>query len=96
MEIDLTSLPPVPGVAAGGSKNSREERERQRSINSSWARDLATLTGLSHAKVNGELNRLSGVGKVSEATVGQLEKRAKAASEWFDREQRKAAARVRQ
>lgn len=96
LEIDLTSLPPVPGgpgPAKGG--NNRKERERQRSINAQWARDLATLTGLTHAKVNGELNRLSSVGKVSEATVEQLTLRAKAAADWFDREQRKAAARLR-
>ncbi len=94
--IDLTTLPPVGRAGAPAAGQGRAERERQRSINAQWARDLATLTGLGHAKVNAELNRLSGVPKVSEATVQQLEKRARAAADWFSKEQRrKAAARVR-
>lgn len=93
--IDLAELPPVPGgpkrrlgddPSAGGG---RAERERQRSINAQWARDLATLTGSGHANVNAELNRLSGVAKVSEATVDQLQRRAEAAAKWFDRERRR-------
>lgn len=92
--IDLATLPPVGGGTHAGA-NSREERERQRSINARWARDLATFTGMGHAKVNAELNRLSGVAKVSEATVQQLEKRSRAAAEWFSREQRRTAARSR-
>lgn len=90
--IDLTTLPPV-GIGMSGEANSRLERERQRSINSQWARDLATVTGLGHAKVNAELNRLSGVAKVSEATVQQLHKRAKVAADWFERERRRASVR---
>ncbi len=91
--IDLTELPPVPGVAPSRGPTGREAREHQRSINAQWARDLATLTGLTHAKVNAELNRLSGVSRVSEATVEQLERRANAASRWFDQERRRLATR---
>jgi len=93
--IDLADLPPVPGGPARrigdepDAGSGRAERERQRSINAQWARDLATLTGSSHANVNAELNRLSGVAKVSEATVDQLRKRAEAAARWFDRERRR-------
>ena len=94
LEIDLADLPPVPGgperrLGDGAPAGGRAERERQRSINAQWARDLATLTGLSHAKVNAELNKLSGVAKVSEATVDQLQRRADAAARWFDRERRR-------
>jgi len=35
--------------------------------------------------VNGELNRLSSVSKVSEATVEQLERRLQAAEAWYRR-----------
>ncbi|MGF1595358.1 MAG: DEAD/DEAH box helicase [Acidimicrobiales bacterium] len=93
LTIDLTTLPPM-GVGTA-DLNSREERERQRSINARWARDLATLTGMGHAKVNAELNRRSGVGKVSEATVRQLEKRASVAAEWFAAERRRHTVRPR-
>lgn len=93
--LDLTALPPVPGVAVGaggsGAGGGRAAREQQRSINAQWARDLATLTGMTHAKVNAELNRLSGVARVSEATVDQLERRAEAAARWFDQASRQAA-----
>jgi len=92
--IDLDSLPPVGNPSAGRPAGStRKERERQRSINTQFVRDLASLTGKTHAQINGELNRLSGVKKVSEATVSQLERRAKAASDWYDRERRRMALR---
>ena len=40
---------------------------------------LVRRTGQTHAQVNAELNRLSGVGRISEATVRQLEKRLEVA-----------------
>jgi superfamily II DNA or RNA helicase len=92
--IDLAALPPIGGSVAAGPRSGRAERERQRRINASLARDIASLTGLDHAKVNAELNRLAGVAKVSEATVQQLAKRARAASDWYDRERRRSAART--
>ena len=91
--IDLTMLPPVSALTQGGEVNSRTERERLRSVNSQWVRDLVAMTGLGHAQINSELNRVSGVRKVSEATVQQLTKRAKSASDWFDRERRRASVR---
>lgn len=89
--IDLTALPPIgPGARRPGSApNSARERERQRRINTNLVRELAGLTGLGHAQINAELNRLSGVTKVAEATVAQLEKRAKAAEDWSAKERRR-------
>lgn len=92
--IDLTTLPPVAGRGAGNGAGGRQERERLRSINTRWVRDLAMLTGLGHAQINAELNRLSGVAKVSEATVPQLERRATAAAGWHERERRRRGART--
>jgi superfamily II DNA or RNA helicase len=92
--IDLASLPPVGAPEPDGPGARRQERERQRRINARLARDLASMTGLDHAKVNAELNRLAGVSKVSEATIRQLEKRAAVAAEWYDRERRRSAARA--
>ncbi|MFV0525322.1 MAG: DEAD/DEAH box helicase [Acidimicrobiales bacterium] len=94
LEIDLTSLPPVTRVEAGGRRGGgRADRERQRRLNTTLVRDLAGLTGLDHAKINAELNRRSGVSRVAEATVAQLEKRARTASDWIAAEQRRRSVR---
>ena len=37
--------------------------------------DLVHVTGKSHATLNAELNRRSGIRRISEATVRQLERR---------------------
>jgi ribosomal protein S4 len=63
----------------------REHKAHLRAENADWARDLARVTGMTHAQVNGELNRLSSVSKVSEATVEQLERRLQAAEAWYRR-----------
>ncbi len=88
--LDLEALPPVDPnarvrpVVPGG----RKERERLRSINAVWVRDLVQATGLSHAQVNAELNRLSGVTRVGNATAAELQRRADAAKHWHSRELR--------
>jgi hypothetical protein len=38
---------------------------------------------MTHARVNAELNRLSAVRRVSEATVAQLERRLAGADKWL-------------
>jgi len=43
------------------------------------------MSGLSHAQVNGELNRLSGLSRISEATVVDLEGRLGHADRWLSR-----------
>jgi superfamily II DNA or RNA helicase len=76
------------GGEGGGRVHHRTRRERKahlRAENADWARDLARVTGMTHAQVNGELNRLSSVSKVSEATVEQLERRLQAAEAWYRR-----------
>lgn len=84
LEIDLALLPPAaPGTFLG--RRDRRERDRLRDLNAELARLISVKTSKSHANVNFELNRLSGVNKVSEATVDQLARRARAAQEWVDR-----------
>ena len=82
------SPPPRPGAGGAGTAHHRTRREHKthlRTENADWARDLVRVTGLTHSQVNAELNRRSGVGKVSEATVEQLERRLQAAEGWFRR-----------
>lgn len=86
LTIDLNSLPPA-GPAAMG-RRSRKERDRLRELNAELGRDLVVLTGRTHAAVNFELNRLSGVSRVSEATIDQLDRRAKQAQGWIERIQK--------
>ena len=80
--------PPRPGAGGPGATHHRTRREHKahlRAENADWARDLVRVTGMTHAQVNAELNRSSGVGKVSEATVEQLERRLQAAEAWLRR-----------
>jgi superfamily II DNA or RNA helicase len=85
--FELTLAPPPP-LAGGGETGSagltrREEKRRLRDDNAGVARELARRARLTHAQVNAELNRISGVGKVSEATIEQLERRLAAADKWL-------------
>jgi len=85
--IDLVP-PPRPGggsMLATQSLTRREHKAQLRAENADRARDIVRMSGLTHAQVNGELNRLSGVGKVSEATVEQLETRLAHADRWLTR-----------
>lgn len=58
----------------------RELRDR----NADRARTLARVLGWEHRAINAELNRRSGVHRVTEATIEQLERRVRAADEWLD------------
>jgi superfamily II DNA or RNA helicase len=91
LTIDLAAvpLPGAPIVAGLGGAGDRNERERLRRLNGDLATQLADLTGLPHRQVNGELNRRSGVTKISEATVRQLNKRSRVAEEWLRQESRR-------
>lgn len=81
--IDLASLPPAGPMVL--SRRGRKERDRLRDLNADLVLELVGLTGKTHAAVNFELNRLSGVSKVAEATIEQLDRRAKHGQAWTDR-----------
>lgn len=79
-------LPPLP-VGSGGmapdGRTRREHKEHLRRANAEKGRHIARHTGMTHASVNAELNRVSGVNKISEATVDQLERRLDKAEGWL-------------
>ena len=62
----------------------RQRRDRLREANADRVLELVQMTGRGHREVNGELNRRSSVGKVSEATVDQLHRRLTEADRWLD------------
>jgi hypothetical protein len=69
--------------AAPGTRT--EHRKRLREENAGTAKELARRTGMGHAMVNAELNRLAGVRKIAEATVDQLERRLRHAETWLQK-----------
>ena len=64
----------------------RQTKDALRLANANGVRDIARVTGLSHATINGRLNRSVGIRSIDTATVEQLEARLRAADRWFERE----------
>jgi superfamily II DNA or RNA helicase len=87
-EIALAPPPPLAGTSeddpAEDRPTRREEKRRLRDANAAVARALVRRTSLTHAQVNAELNRLTGVPRVSEATVHQLQTRLNKAERWLE------------
>jgi hypothetical protein len=85
--VDLAPPPPVAAalVAEFPGLTRRQIKDRLRDQNTAVARDIAYVTGLSHASVNAELNRKVGVDLVTMATVEQLQERLGHARRWLDR-----------
>jgi len=91
------SLPPLPtggrdssvtdGTATDGTatdgRTRREHKEHLRRANAEKGRLIARHTGMTHAGVNAELNRVLGLTKVSGATVEQLQRRLDKAEQWL-------------
>ncbi len=81
-------LPPLPAAGQGGhdvvdGRTRREHKEHLRRANAETGRQIARQTGMTHAGVNAELNRASGVTKISTATVEQLQRRLDKADAWL-------------
>jgi hypothetical protein len=87
-EFELTLAPPPPlagstGVDGTAAITRKEEKRQLRESNATVARELVRRTRLTHGQVNAELNRLSKVRRVSEATVDELERRLAAGDRWL-------------
>jgi superfamily II DNA or RNA helicase len=91
VELILPSLPggaPAAPAATGapgngGPENPRLARSELRDRNARLVQDLVWATGMGHAQVNGQLNRLVGLRRIDEATVDQLRRRAQQAERWL-------------
>ena len=86
-EVELALAPPPPLEGGGGTGTTTmtrtEEKRYLRDANATVARELVRRTRMTHAQVNAELNRLSGVRRVTEATIDQLERRLNAGDRWL-------------
>jgi superfamily II DNA or RNA helicase len=85
-ELLLAPPPPLKGGEPEGATATltrKEEKLLLRTENATVARELVRRTGWTHRQVNAELNRLSGVRRVSEATIDELERRVRAADRWL-------------
>ncbi len=93
LTIMLAPLPPLAGERMSNSEGTkgtlvatrREQKQQLRNANSDRVKEIARITGWSHAQVNGELNRLAGLQKINEATISQLESRLRHANRWLSR-----------
>ena len=85
----VVALPPLPTdghrlrLTAPDGRTLREHKQQLRDANTSRVRMIARATGMTHAAVNGELNRALGLKRISEATVDQLERRLDKAEQWW-------------
>ena len=81
--VDLPPLPGEPGDPALDAPTPVQRRKALRHANAEYAKALVQRTGLGHAHINAELNRMSGVERIAEATVEQLERRVRLAERWL-------------
>jgi len=84
--VEIDPLPPLAGASsATPGLTRRQQKEQLRDANAELARELVARTGLTHAQVNAELNRLASIGRVSEATLEQLQRRLEKGEAWYQR-----------
>ena len=83
--LDLPEIPTDAGFPLTGAKSIAERKEELRQRNMELAKTLVDITGFGHAKVQKELNRLSGITSVGSATNGELERRIRHAEQWLKR-----------
>jgi hypothetical protein len=88
LSIELPDVPTAAGLVPAGSMSVAERKDDLRTRNAHVAKRLVDVTGWSHAKVQGEMNRLAGVTRVATATTDQLERRLRYSESWLRRLQR--------
>jgi superfamily II DNA or RNA helicase len=85
LALDLPDVPTEAGLVAWGSLSVAEQKDDLRTRNADVAKRLVDVTGWTHARVQGEMNRLAGVTRVGTATVEQLERRLRYSESWLRR-----------
>ena len=85
LSLELPEVPTEAGLRPFGSLSVAEQKDDLRTRNADLAKRLVDTTGWNHARVQGEMNRLAGVARVSTATVEQLERRLRYSESWLRR-----------
>jgi len=85
LAIELPEIPTDAGLVVWSKLSVAEKKDDLRTRNADVAKRLVDITGWGHARVQGEMNRLAGVSKVSTATVDQLERRLRYSESWLRR-----------
>jgi superfamily II DNA or RNA helicase len=85
LALDLPAVPTEAGLVPWSSLSVAEQKDDLRVRNADLAKRLVDLLGWPHARVQGELNRLAGIAKVSTATIDQLERRLRYGDSWLRR-----------
>jgi superfamily II DNA or RNA helicase len=91
LEVALPRLPGSNGYSSGhddrdgaaAAADPRRRRAELREANAKLVQDIVWATGMGHAHVNGQLNRLIGLRRIDEATIDQLRRRAEQAERWL-------------
>ncbi len=83
LQLDLAEIPTDAGWGPDSGRSVFEIKDELRERNAVLAKRLVDITGWSHGRVNGEMNRLANVTAVSSATTDQLERRLRKSDEWL-------------
>ena len=83
LELELDEIPTDAGWGPQSGLSVFEIKAALREKNAVLAKRLVDITGWSHARVNGEMNRLGGVIAVSSSTSDQLERRLRKSEDWL-------------
>ncbi len=85
LAVELPDIPTEAGMVAWNSLSVSEQKDDLRTRNADVAKRLVDLTGWTHPRVQGEMNRLAGVSSVATATIDQLERRLRYSESWLRR-----------
>jgi superfamily II DNA or RNA helicase len=83
--LELAEIPTEAGFSWAGSKAVAERKEELRRRNMELAKTIVDTTGLGHAHVQAELNRLANIVSVGSATNSELERRLRHGEQWLRR-----------
>ncbi len=85
LDLELPAIPTPAGLVPPGALSTSEIKDELRTRNAHVAKRLVDVTGWSHARVQGEMNRLAGVTRVASATSDQLARRLRYGESWLRR-----------